>query len=58
LTWRGVQCTSRLSLGATFGAKGASIWRQPLNGLAPVPVASIPGKFIYWIRLLPDRGKL
>ncbi len=36
----------------------ASIWRQPLDGLAAVMIARVPGRVLYWMRPSPDGTKL
>jgi serine/threonine protein kinase len=37
---------------------GTTIWRQPLEALAAVKVASFPGKFVQQIKVSPDNMKL
>ena len=43
-----------------FTKTGAAttIWRQPLDALASVKVASLPGRSVDWIRSSPDGSKL
>lgn len=38
--------------------KEATIWRQPLDGSPAVLIASLPGKFVYWLRASPDGTRL
>jgi hypothetical protein len=35
-----------------------TIWRQPLDAAPPVEVATLTGKYVYWLRPSPDGKKL
>jgi serine/threonine protein kinase len=35
-----------------------TIWRQPADAATPIKVASLPGKFVFWLRPSPDGKKL
>jgi hypothetical protein len=35
-----------------------TIWRQPIDGAVPVKVATLQGKYVYWLRPSPDGKKL
>ena len=35
-----------------------TIWRQPLDNAPPVKVASLSGKYVYWLRPSPDGKNL
>jgi serine/threonine protein kinase len=35
-----------------------TIWRQPIDAATPEETASIPGRFVFWIRPSPDGKKL
>jgi serine/threonine protein kinase len=43
---------------ATWTGADTTIWRQPVDGAVPVKVATLQGKYVYWLRPSPDGKKL